>query len=209
MTMPPPSEDEIIRLLHRKLREGFTPRGSIASHVAAMLACDEQHLVKAGIEKWLPVLTTEFEAEQRTWPAVTDCDRLDAAFEELNATGILARHNWTCCGNCGCGAIHHEFAKHSGSTNEHGITGYVFYHEQDTESAVDGHGIALNYGSFIETDDDDAYDRDSVSVAKRACETLKMHGLTTIWNGTIEKRVFVEMRWQRRERPNRFCEELA
>src|SRR5262245_49216644 len=38
----------------------------------------------------------EFEkkaAAERTWPAETDCDRLDQAFETMNASGIIALQN--------------------------------------------------------------------------------------------------------------------
>lgn len=48
---------------------------------------------------------SEHLAEQATWPAVTDCDRLDRAFEALNAGGIVARHDFTCCQNCGFAEI--------------------------------------------------------------------------------------------------------
>ena len=32
-------------------------------------------------------------AEEASWPNTTDCDRLDQAFEELNARGVIALHN--------------------------------------------------------------------------------------------------------------------
>jgi len=34
---------------------------------------------------------------QREWPSVTDCDRLDRAFADLNGRGIVARQNFACC----------------------------------------------------------------------------------------------------------------
>ena len=39
--------------------------------------------------------------EMLGWPATTDCDRLDAAFAELEGAGIAARANFTCCSTCG------------------------------------------------------------------------------------------------------------
>src|SRR5690606_23939670 len=44
---------------------------------------------------------TEHLAEQATWPATTDCDRLDAAFAKLEDAGIVARQHFSCCGTCG------------------------------------------------------------------------------------------------------------
>ena len=38
--------------------------------------------------------------EQAFWPDTTDCERLDAAFAELDQAGIVARQNAECCGTC-------------------------------------------------------------------------------------------------------------
>jgi len=37
-------------------------------------------------------------AEQERWAVVTDCDLLDRAFSELEHAGVVARHDFTCCG---------------------------------------------------------------------------------------------------------------
>ena len=36
-------------------------------------------------------------AAQEQWPAITDCDRLDRAFEELERAGVVSRQDFTCC----------------------------------------------------------------------------------------------------------------
>src|SRR5690348_12439836 len=38
-------------------------------------------------------------AAQQGWPATTDYDRLAAAFAALDGSGIVARENFSCCGN--------------------------------------------------------------------------------------------------------------
>src|SRR5262245_26167777 len=38
---------------------------------------------------------------QAGWAPVTDCDRLDAAFTELDHVGVLARQHYRCCATCG------------------------------------------------------------------------------------------------------------
>jgi hypothetical protein len=35
--------------------------------------------------------------EEKTWPVITDCDRVDAAFQHLEAHGIVARQDFSCC----------------------------------------------------------------------------------------------------------------
>jgi hypothetical protein len=37
-------------------------------------------------------------AAEKNWPPVTDCDLLDRAFHELEGAGVVARHDFTCCG---------------------------------------------------------------------------------------------------------------
>src|SRR5688500_8285088 len=39
--------------------------------------------------------------EQAGWGPTTDCDRLDRAFAALNAQGVVARQDFSCCNNCG------------------------------------------------------------------------------------------------------------
>ncbi len=130
------------------------------------------------------------QAEQANWPAVTDCDRLDAAFEELGRDGIVCRPDFSCCGTCGAIEILDEMeaAERQGLP----VRGYTFYHQQDTEHAVEGDGICLNYGS---TDEGDAA---AVAIGHEVVHALRRHGLTVEWNGDISKRIEVGMDWKRR-----------
>ena len=49
----------------------------------------DTHDVSAAID----VEIARWEAEKQTWPTVTDCDRLDAAFAALNERGVIALQN--------------------------------------------------------------------------------------------------------------------
>ena len=129
-------------------------------------------------------------AAQASWPAETDCDRLDRAFAELEQQGIVARQNFSDCGTCGVAEIPDEIKAAEKSGRK--VRGYVFYHMQDTESAAGGHGLYLNYGSIHS--DDSA----SLKVAGEVVEALKRHRLKTEWNGTIEQRIGVKLDWKRR-----------
>ena len=81
-------------------------------------------------------------AEQAEWPAVTDADRVEQAFEALDARGLTARMNFSCCSNCALGEIAAERGE--------GDRGFVFFHFQDTESAVQGHGLSVRYGAYAD-----------------------------------------------------------
>src|SRR5262249_38693624 len=89
-------------------------------------------------------------AAQNDWPVVTDCDLLERAFGELERAGIVARQNFSCCGNCGSVEILGEMSKAQvGGTK---VRGYTFYHMQDTDRAADGYGLLLNYGAIEKTE---------------------------------------------------------
>lgn len=125
-------------------------------------------------------------AEQATWPATTDCDRLDAAFAELAANGFAAKQDFTCCGTCGAAEI--------GDTVEDfaATTSFVFFHQQDTEGAVEFGNMYMSYGSFAEGREP------SIAAGHKVVEVLARHGLKVQWDGSIKHRIHVTIDWKRR-----------
>jgi hypothetical protein len=130
--------------------------------------------------------------EQATWPAETDCDRLDAAFADLERAGIVARQDFSCCGTCGAGEIWGEMEKVGRQGVD--VRGYAFYHMQDTENAVEGSGLYLNYGAVHEGKDA------ALAVAREIVAAIQHRGLNVVWDGSWRNRVFIEMDWKRRRR---------
>ncbi|MEQ1823688.1 MAG: hypothetical protein ABL949_14360 [Fimbriimonadaceae bacterium] len=128
--------------------------------------------------------------EQRNWPEVTDCDRLDAGFAELNNRGIVAIQNAVCCQTCGAAQAHEECNRRLDAGSR--IRGYTFYHEQDTESAAEGYGILLSYGSRKR------WTLAHLNIAREVVRVLKSHGLNVTWSGKLNKRIVVDLKWQRR-----------
>lgn len=124
---------------------------------------------------------------QRGWgDGPLDTDRLDEAFAELDAAGIIARADFTCCIICGFSEIYGEA--------EEGATprGVVFCHNQDVNSAIEGGDVHLAFaGDPSET---------TPRIAAEIVETLGRHGLETEWNGDTDRRILVRMEWRvRRE----------
>jgi hypothetical protein len=187
--------DEIRQMAESFIRQrvamGFEDAGTI--HGLALDTLEDACAFDV-LEPYLGQLTRELLAKHRTaqesWPAETDCDRLDFAFLMLEeAHGIVARHNFTCCQTCG----HSEIWGEVRAAQAQGpVTGYVFYHEQDTERAVEGGHLYLAYGAV---DDDDAATRD---VARRIVQTLEEAGLPVEWNGDPRQRIRVALDWKRR-----------
>ncbi|MBY0312359.1 MAG: hypothetical protein K2W85_09840 [Phycisphaerales bacterium] len=199
--------DELSAFIRLGLRAGFQSEAAIEEAAIENFGDeyggdDLARCVKAMMSEFF----AELDAERLSWPAVTDCDRLDASFEELNAIGIMARHDWWCCNTCGSAAMPDEYARLGGLWGGTPIVGYVFYHRQQTESAVEGGGIFLGYGTtdFVSTDEE--YQERSVRIAHMAQKVFESHELAVTWDGTFERKLFVDLRWQRRSRPKRFCE---
>lgn len=206
-----PDVTESIRdFLRRELATGF-----ISDDEATRTACqiyqseNDATEVAAAVRTALEQTKADRAKDMASWPKITDCDRLDAAFEELNARGIMARHHWWCCGPCGEGAMSNEFDRLKGQWQGKPVIGYTFYYSQGTESAADGNGFALWYGSMVPTEDDDAYEAAAVQIAQQVVDVLVEHGIEVSWNGTHAMTILVSLDWKRRKAPERFTEEWA
>lgn len=146
--------------------------------------------VKAVCEREIGQAFADHFAAQATWPQITDCDRLDSAFTALNEGGIVAVHDFTCCQNCGLAEIGDEI----GAAIRRGVdvSGFVFYHQQDTDHATEGHGLYLTYGHV------DGGETNGIAIGRIVVSALNAAGLQTDWNGTLGKRIGVSLAWQRR-----------
>jgi len=193
--MKKPVTDEALHELRdyiqRDVAAGFRPEGEIAASAVEILADDYDadtlmpHAVRMTSE-----LIAVHKQDQASWPRTTDCDRLDMAFAALERAGVVSRQDFSCCGNCGVGEIQDEMGK-VGKTGTR-VRGYAFYHMQDTESAVEGGGLYLNYGAV---EDGEAA---AVEIGKEIAASLKQQGLQVDWDESWAKRIGVKVDWKRR-----------
>lgn len=124
--------------------------------------------------------------------------RLSAAFEELDASGIVAREDFTCCQNCLLTEIGAEIP-------DDGADGFVAFHEQDTERFFEDGVLYLAYGAFIDSHmpasewntmseaEQQAWTQDvSVRmVRERIIPVLEKHGMSVEWDGSTSSRLAV------------------
>jgi hypothetical protein len=129
--------------------------------------------------------------EQDSWPVLTDYDRLELAMDTLEDNGVVARANFTCCGNCGAAEIGAEIEDYEALGQV--ARGYVFFHQQDTESAVEGHGLYFSYGAAHSE-----HDAAHIAIAQELFDLLVAVGLKPHWDGKIDHRVGVVLDWKRR-----------
>ncbi len=137
--------------------------------------------------------------QQAEWADEQPRTNLDSAFEELTEAGIIARMNFTCCGTCGTAEIDEE------RDESRHWRGYVFFHQQDTETLVQEGYVYLNYGIFApEGFDEEAYeklsdeDKQAIYLAdhKAVIEDdvvprLARHGLDVEWDGNHRTRILL------------------
>ena len=70
--------------------------------------------------------------------------------------------------------------------------GYVFFHNQDTESAVNNAGLYLAYGSA------EGVESHTRAVGRVIVSVLQKHGLEPAWNGDVSSRIELPIEWRRR-----------
>lgn len=160
------------------------------------ILCEEMHEpgeldpneVSIAIEAELAKLS----AEQKSWPKVTDCDRLEAAFAALEKRGVIALHNAGYTQSDG----HDDFREaYSRNPNKSSIVGYCFYHGQDVERAIHGGGLYFAFGPV----DSSQEKIGGPVVGKIVREELERSGLQVDWDGTFATRLNVpKFNWQRR-----------
>lgn len=189
------SDEELLNQLqaaaHTRVAGGFDPLDEIVPDLIEQFAISDDEDDKLTLLH--EVVVDEINAHlhaQSTWTAPTDCDHLDRAFGWLESAGVVSRQHFACCPPCGRAEIRAEIT----AAQEQGrvVRGYVFFHLQATESAVDGHGLSLCYGSV------DPATVSHVKIGQLIVDTLREAGLHPTWSGSALHSITVPMRWQKR-----------
>lgn len=131
----------------------------------------------------------EHAAAERTFPATTDCDRVEAAFARLEAAGVLAGED--------VGYTQSDLRDDMWERVDQAASarGWVAFHRQDVERVVDS---GVLYVSFAGVSDDDEGFR---AIGAEVAAVLAEAGLTVDWNGDPNRRIeLVGVRWQKRRR---------
>ncbi|MEZ0228316.1 MAG: hypothetical protein ACAI25_06800 [Planctomycetota bacterium] len=187
--MPADPEDllaEVRELIAREVSAGFSTDEEIREQIVDMVSeeGDPDDELLDRIDGLIEKAVTGRAGEQEAWTGLTDCDRLDAAFAELQASGIVCRQNWTCCQSCGLAEIGGELGRAS--------RGYVFFHQQDTEGAVETGSLFLAYGACSDVE------AEQLALAHEIARNLRENGLEVEWDGDLGRRIIVKMEWKKR-----------
>ena len=145
---------------------------------------DERPVSNAQARRLVDRLWLERVGEQRTWEGPTEPERLTAAFEALEASGITAREDFACCRNCGLTEIGAERA---------GARGFVFFPTQCTEGAAAGQGLILLFGGF------DGAEETTTAVGHEVVAALTAAGLSAQWDGNPATGIHITpLDWRKR-----------
>jgi len=130
------------------------------------------------------------EAEQASWPAVTDFDKLVKAFDRLNANGIVALHN---AGNTKDEDEDDASEIRTALSGTH-LRGFCGYDTQDVDGLIDGgKGLYITFGSFNDSK------KACTLIGKEVDAQLRAAGFTTVWDQTCDTRIMIKpIRWQKR-----------
>lgn len=171
---------------------GYTPVRDIPSYVLETMEDEADGITKKDVTSLTKELLEKHRRAQEKWPEVTDHDRLRAAFADLEKQGVVTRENYTCCGNCGAAEMWEDEIP-ALKKKRKDLRGFVFFHQQDTDHAIEGHGLYFDYSGLDRTDEG------TVAVGKLLVKALKDHGLKKVkWNGSPDRRVQVALDWKKR-----------
>lgn len=144
--------------------------------------------------------------DQKSWPAETDCDRLDCAEQHLRNQGILLWQVSPCCDTCTGSELPDridEIERRFPGFRER-VRGYAFFIDQNMpEMLAESTEISvyLAYGWFSADDSNvkpEEYERKALGIAHEVCATLRECGLVTDWDGDLSKKIGLSLNWRRR-----------
>lgn len=187
--MPLPSET--LKEIDVQVRGGFEDRERIIEIFTEEMYAPGD-LDPEEVEAAIDDAISRHHAEKNSWPAVTDCDRLDRAFQALNKSGIIALQNAGYTQSDGYDDCREAVRS---APDRAKFVGYCFYHGQDLERAVAGEGLCLAFGPVNPKEEQ----AKGPEIGKTIVEELQRQGLRPIWDGTFGKRILIEpFDWKKR-----------
>lgn len=180
--------------------------GACEEHIADECPKDECNSFIQFAKDELHRAATLLTSEQTTWPAKTDCDRLDSVEIALRKRGILLWQVSPCCDTCTRGELTDRIdlidRRFPGFRND--IRGYAFFIDQNMPEMLSERthlSVYLGYG-WISPDDAevaaDDYQKNALGIAHEVCKCLRDEGFEVDWVGNLDRKIGLSLNWQRR-----------
>ncbi len=182
------TETYIAEQIRLRVWSGYDGPAEVQDMITDILEADaDEDMLRARVAE---EFQRKSEAES-SWPAETDCDKLNAAFRALREKGVIAIHN---AGWDKSEAFHNCLEEYQSQGQPENLFGICYYTSQDVDGAVDGHGMYLGYSSTRP----EMEEVDAERAGALICSELQNAGLKTEWGGTATSRIKLEIRWQNR-----------
>ena len=194
--------DDIAERVRLAVAGGYDPPDQIIEDLVELVEYDpDAHEYIAGLGLPLTEHMTTLvndalalhNAAEASFPEVTDCDRLDSAFDQLATSGILTGQDvgmtmsdvrddmWAAV----------DQARRRGQ----GARGWVAFHRQDVDRVVDTGTLCIAYAAATDLDDDFRL------IGTEVAEALRSAGFEVDWNGDPARRIELHgLAWQKRRR---------
>lgn len=187
------TNDEILEACRETYIQEEAPEGEWATFL--QLAEDELNRAAARLA-----------AEKATWPAETDCDRLDRVEAALRDRGIVLWQVSPCCDTCALGELAERVEVINGRFPgfRERLRGYAFFIDQNMPAMLADStdlSVYLGYGWFSPDGSEVAreiYEKQALTVGREVCQCLRDEGFEPDWNGTLDRKIGLSLNWQRR-----------
>ena len=154
--------------LGRAVRGGFLDESNFLEEAGKLLMMELGTINEKTIselEARIRPLILDQRVREAGWNEPTMNDAIDRAFEELNASGIVALQKAGYTQSDGWSLVNDAAMKRSPKPR-----GAVFYHDQDVERAVGGSGLLLAFGAFEENGSEG--NTESISIGREVCDGI-------------------------------------
>ena len=151
-------------------------------------------------------MTSELSAEKVTWPAETDCDRLDRVETTLRDQGILLWQASPCCDTCTGSELPDRIdvitERYPGFRER--VRGYAFFIDQNLPEMLSEStrlSVYLAYGWFSPDDSNvppEDYKKNALAIANEVQGRLRDEGFEVHWDGDFARKIGVALNWRRR-----------
>ena len=189
------SEDQqfIFDSIYTQVRSGFYSLEDIQNNIIEEIEDNgfEDEISEDWAYKQINAVNEELLKESESWGENTQTNRLNAAFDELAESKIIALHytGYT----MDDGEYEVVEVERTLNDNDEKSEGYCFYHGQDLERAIRGDGLNISFQKI-----NNESDVVSKEIAKKIVAVLEKHDLKVDWNGKASSKILLpEFKWQR------------
>ena len=185
-------ESGLERAVTAMVRSGFYSASDVAAFFREIAIDDpdaglDPNTVDGEVRQITAVATDALATDAAGWPEKTDNDKLTAAFQRLNETGIRAVENYGYEAS-DCGELYREIR------GDPQWRGYCFYHSQDLVRAVLYDDLGIRFSAAVDEPTDD----DNRDVGRAVVEAMSEEGLQPDWASDPHRAISLVLQWQRR-----------